>query len=164
MKLKVEDIHQGTISFDTASIKLAVFDIDGTLADITHRRHFVASKPKNWKAFEKLIHIDLVKPVVRDYLWALQDAGSTIVLASGRNDHQREETESWLAKHQIEYTKLYMRKSGDYRADDIVKQEILDQINQAYGWPDVVFDDRNRVVDMWRKNNILTIQVAEGDF
>ena len=31
--------------------KVIVFDIDGTLANIEHRRAFVATKPKNWKAF-----------------------------------------------------------------------------------------------------------------
>ena len=27
-----------------------------------------------------------------------------------------------------------------------------------------VFDDRNQVVDMWRKNGLTTFQVADGDF
>jgi len=28
-----------------------VFDLDGTLANIDHRLHFIKTKPKNWPAF-----------------------------------------------------------------------------------------------------------------
>lgn len=35
-----------------------IFDIDGTLADIAHRRHHVETKPKNWSAFQVAAHLD----------------------------------------------------------------------------------------------------------
>lgn len=45
---------------------------------------------------------------------------------------------------------IFMRKEGDTRSDDIVKYEILkDKIVPRY-YVEAVFDDRNRVVDMWR--------------
>ena len=49
-----------------------------------------------------------------------------------------------------------------YMADNDFKQLVLDDIgvdNVA-----MVFDDRQQVVDMWRKNGLTTIQVADGDF
>jgi hypothetical protein len=58
---------------------------------------------------------------------------------------------------------LYMRQDGDFRRDDIVKQEILDK----YIDKDrvlFVLDDRDQVVDMWRRNGLTCFQVAEGDF
>ena len=30
-----------------------IFDMDGTLADVSHRKHFVENNPKNWEAFYK---------------------------------------------------------------------------------------------------------------
>ena len=62
------------------------------------------------------------------------------------------------------YERLYMRAEQDYRADDIVKSEILDQIIADGFQPDMVFDDRNRVCDMWRERGIRCLQVAPGDF
>jgi hypothetical protein len=61
-----------------------------------------------------------------------------------------------------EYT-LLMRKDGDFRADHIVKQEILDKhIDKERVL--FVLDDRQQVVDMWRRNGLVCFQVAEGNF
>lgn len=137
---------------------LVVFDIDGTLANIEHRLDYVRSKPKNWKAFDAGIPNDKVnEPVAKVFRkFAVDQAFHQVVLASGRNERSRQATEDWLRKHDLGmYQKLYMRKEDDYRSDDIVKQEILDQIIADYGRkPDMVFDDRKRVVDMWRRNGI----------
>jgi hypothetical protein len=58
---------------------------------------------------------------------------------------------------------LYMRKAGDYRSDDIVKEEIF---NKYFG--DVkdrvlcVFDDRPRVIRMWRRIGIPVFDCGLG--
>jgi hypothetical protein len=94
---------------------------------------------------------------VAEVFWMLNITGlHTIVLASGRNERSREATEKWLRVKALDsYDKLYMRKADDFRSDDIVKQEILDEIIADYGKkPDMVFDDRKKVVDMWRRNGI----------
>ena len=57
-----------------------------------------------------------------------------------------------------------MRAEGDYRADDVVKGELLDRILADGYHPELVFDDRTRVVNMWRARGIMCAQVAEGDF
>jgi hypothetical protein len=58
-----------------------------------------------------------------------------------------------------------MRKTGDRRADNIVKRELFEaRVRNKYNI-DFVLDDRNQVVDMWRNELKLTcLQVAEGDF
>lgn len=143
---------------------LVVFDIDGTLANIEHRLDYVRSKPKNWKAFDAGIPNDKVNLPVADVFWALRDKG-TILIASGRNEHTRKATVDWLKRNGFgSYAKLYMRKADDYRSDDIVKQEILDEIIADYGKkPDMVFDDRPRVVRMWRDNGIFVFNVYQGE-
>ena len=159
-----EDIHLGSQEVNTAQINVAVFDIDGTLADLTHRRHYVRTKPKNWGAFEKAIPMDDPIPFVVKYLLDLHDEGKTIILASGRGEQSRDNTTQWLDRWTLPYTRLYMRAFKDYRADDIIKEELLDQMISDGYTPDIVFDDRDRVVDMWRRRGIKTIQVAEGNF
>ena len=34
-----------------------IVDIDGTVADLEHRRHWLDCKPKNWKEFYKNIEL-----------------------------------------------------------------------------------------------------------
>lgn len=60
---------------------------------------------------------------------------------------------------------LRMRQQGRYIADDELKQTwLLDAIHNRRWRPDIVFDDRDRVVNMWRRNGIQCLQVAPGDF
>ena len=137
---------------------LVVFDIDGTLANIEHRLDYVRSKPKNWRAFDAGIPNDKVNPHVAEVFFGLRNDGHDIIFASGRNERSRDATVDWLDRKNFwcaDSSKLYMRKADDFRSDDIVKQEILDEIIADYGKkPDMVFDDRKRVVDMWRRNGI----------
>ena len=135
---------------------LIVFDIDGTLANIEHRLDYVRSKPKNWKAFDAGIPNDKVNEPVAEVFDAMIMGGHTVILASGRSERTRIATQDWLRKNGFGmYQKLYMRKADDFRSDDIVKLEILGEIISDYGKkPDMVFDDRKRVVDMWRRNGI----------
>jgi hydroxymethylpyrimidine pyrophosphatase-like HAD family hydrolase len=139
------------------SMMLVVFDIDGTLANIEHRLNYVRSKPKNWKAFDAGIPNDKVNPHVAEVFHSLRDAGHDIVFASGRSERTRDATVAWLDANGFwaVSSHLYMRKADDFRGDDIVKREILDEMTRAWGRkPDMVFDDRKRVVDMWRRNGI----------
>ena len=144
---------------------LVVFDIDGTLANIEHRLDYVRSKPKNWKAFDAGIPNDKVNEPVAKVFYAMVAEGNTIVLASGRNERTREATEKWLYENSLFGfdIKLYMRKADDFRNDSIVKREMLDEIIADYGKkPDMVFDDRPRVVNMWRDAGIFVFDVYQG--
>jgi len=147
--------------------KCVVWDIDGTLANIEHRRHWIRHNPKNWPAFNRgMVH----DTVYDDMVWLLKTlhtAGCTILIASGRGEENRQVTENWLdtvADVAGLYTKLYMRPAGDYRADTIVKSEILDQMSADGFHPDMWFDDRNGVVNTIRSRGVRVLQVADGNF
>lgn len=147
------------------------FDIDGTVADLTHRRGFVRTKPKNWGAFYGAMDRDTPIAPIISVANAMRDARHLIFFASGREgtERHRAKTADWLVAHVGTWTAhvpLWMRKAGDYRADDIVKEEILDEfVIPFFGRvPDIIFDDRDRVVKMWRRRGIICAQVAEGDF
>jgi hydroxymethylpyrimidine pyrophosphatase-like HAD family hydrolase len=136
---------------------LICFDLDGTLANIEHRLDYVRNSPKNWPAFDAGIPNDAVNQPVAEVFRALKDAGNDIVFASGRNERTRAATVAWLDANGFWSvdSHLYMRKANDFRSDDIVKQEILKEMISVWGCkPDMVFDDRKRVVDMWRRNGI----------
>ena len=147
----------------------AIFDLDGTLADPAHRLSFIKTKPKNWPAFNspKAMSLDtVIEPIAMiARLWTM---GNRVIICSGRSEDVRDATEKWLAKmwgNFISHSGLYMRKSGDYRPDDIVKSELLDQIFADGYKPVMVFEDRLRVIEMWKRRGLLVLAVnGGGDF
>jgi len=150
---------------------IIICDLDGTLANCEHRVHHVRSKPKNWDAFYAGVKDDEANYPVLNLLHTYLESDwldYRLIFCSGRPERCREDTETWLHEqgfhrgHKARY-KLLMRKDGDFRQDYIVKQEILDQhIDKDRVL--FVLDDRQQVVDMWRRNGLTCFQVAEGNF
>lgn len=146
----------------TAVTQAYIFDIDGTLADCTHRLHHIQTKPKDWRAFFAAVERDLpINHIV--HLARALNYTHEVVFVSGRSDECRTATEAWLRRH-VFAAPLFMRKAGDYRDDSIVKMEILADVRAAGFEPIMAFDDRDRVVAAWREAGIPCAQVAPGDF
>jgi hypothetical protein len=137
-----------------------VFDLDGTICDVKHRRQYVATKPRNWDAWNAgLVNDEPNCPV----LGVVQSMTYyyPVFIVSGRSDDYRKQTEEWLKKYDISYNALYMRKYKDHRDDAIVKSEIADEIEKTHNILGV-FDDRKRVVDMWVNRGIWVFDVGQG--
>ena len=142
--------------------ELVIFDIDGTLADISERVHHVRRKPKNWNAFNAGMTQDKAIHSMVRLCNILYDAGLRIILCSGRNEKNRPETVEWLARHRVNYHELLLRKDEDFRSDAVVKREIL----RGFDKSKILFvvEDRSRVVEMWRAEGLVCLQPAPGDF
>ena len=148
--------------------KIVIFDLDGTIADISVRRN-LATKDEgrmNWTIFQdpKNIDLDVPNQKVVDMLQMIDNTDRyQIWILSGRSDVTKDVTIDWLSNNGINYDHLIMRPQKHlYMADNDLKQMWLDDIgvdNVA-----MVFDDRNQVVDMWRKNGLTCFQVADGNF
>lgn len=160
-------------------------DMDGTLADCTERRLKAfkdgeecpahdrrydrgcemcerARPRKDWPTFFRKVEDDPPFPHIVNLVNILSAHYHLIVVSGRPIDRCGKGTEAWLEKHYIHPRHLFMRDSGDSRADDIVKQEILDRLPKeriAF-----VLDDRDQVVSMWRRNGVPCLQVAEGAF
>lgn len=142
-----------------------IFDIDGTLADIEHRKHHIEGKKKDWEAFYGDCHNDAIIPQVEAiYRRFVNSIHYRIIIVTGRPESARQKTVDWLRINDFKCDDLYMRKEGDFRTDDVIKEEILSDIREKYGEPFMVFEDRARVVGMWRRNGVFCLQVADGDF
>jgi len=121
-----------------------VFDIDGTLADMSHRLHYIVrepgdDRPKDWRACFSAVADDApIFHMVR-VCQALARDCMDIVFVSGRSDECRASTVAWLLRYipSVRPANLCMRRAGDHRPDDIVKREILDQM-RADGWRPVM--------------------------
>jgi hypothetical protein len=110
------------------------------------------------------MQFDLPRSDIVELVKILQRDGNRIVLCSGREEVYRISTEDWLAKHDVPNHALYMQAAKDYREDDVVKSELLDQILSDGYKPWLVIDDRDRVVAMWRARGLTCLQCAPGDF
>jgi hypothetical protein len=146
-----------------------IFDVDGTIADCSHRLVHLEKTPKDWKAFNAGISDD--KPIEHILYLLSQLSGETdCILMTGRSEDMRVATVEWLTAQDLGappfggYTGLYMRPAGDYRDDAIVKLELLAKVRADGYEPIMAFDDRDRVVKMWRENGVPCAQVAPGDF
>jgi putative acid phosphatase of HAD superfamily subfamily IIIB len=142
-----------------------LFDIDGTIADISHRLHHIQKTPKDWRSFFAACVDDAPIPHIIALLLRLYSSGAHIVLVSGRSDECRNQTRDWLHLQSIPtICPLYMRAAGDHRPDHVVKSELLDRIFSDGYLPIIVFEDRDQVVQMWRDRGIPCAQVAGGNF
>jgi hypothetical protein len=152
---------------------LYIFDLDGTLALIEHRRHFV-ERPRgeqDWKAFYAACDKDAPNDPVIDTMERLREAGADIWIFSGRSDEVREKTIQWLANEttfmtwDLDGPMLTMREGGDYTPDDVLKKRWLDgMLIGDKARLVAVFEDRDRVVAMWRAAGVPCFQVAAGGF
>lgn len=81
---------------------------------------------------------------------------------SGRDEFVRKETEIWLRRYGIRDLVIRMRPHGDHCPDTELKKRWLDEVGKENVL--MVFDDRDRLVKMWRNEGITCLQVAEGNF
>lgn len=156
---------------------LYIFDLDGTLALIEHRRHFVEreSGKQDWKGFfAACVNDQPNAPVVQtlENLRRLCD----VWIWSGRSEEVREATVEWIAHNTSfiswtfdpifgEKNALKMRTEGDYTPDEVLKRGWLKSLSPHDRQRLVaVFDDRDKVVQMWRDEGVACFQVAQGAF
>jgi len=161
--------------------KLFVFDLDGTLADITHRLYLikhplnpkvchpsdVIEKHKDWKpdwpSFYRSCEFDSPKQWVIDLLRLCRREGEILIL-SGRSDEVKGYTEDWLRDNLILYDYLVMRPKGNHEPDKILKKKMLLNFLRDKDFKvQFVVDDRQCVVDMWRDNGYNVLQCDQWD-
>lgn len=164
------------------SPQAVIVDIDGTVAHNDGHRGFY-DYDKVWKDTPKMDVIRVVQSLIKD------DDVVPIFL-SGREDTCRYVTAEWLVEWVIPYhylflgqqqsevalldrpnnsqgmlgSKLLMREAGDHRDDALVKYELYRDHVAPYYNIITVFDDRDRVVRMWRQIGLTCMQVNYGDF
>ena len=154
--------------------KWFIFDLDGTIADIDDRRKLCTKEngKMDWDKFFDPVNINLDLPNIRviTMMRAFVLSGFKIAIFSGRSKRTKDTTVEWLKKYDVPYDVLKMRPTSqkwNFMPDDELKQIWLDNLfpgELKYLNLIAVFDDRDKVVKMWRNNGIRCCQVAEGDF
>lgn len=147
--------------------KAIIVDIDGTIADMKHRLHYL--EDKNWDGF----YSEVGKDTFRKDIWdkVLETAGDpapfghTIIFVTGRPAKTCSDTMAWMRENGIEiddYHQLYMRVDDDHSPDTDYKTGVYEgSIKPNY---DViaVFEDRPRLVRMYKEMGLNVIDCGDG--
>jgi hypothetical protein len=149
--------------------KIVIADLDGTIALIEHRRHWLdrekhleLTSDERWRRFFAECHKDLPNIPVIHTLRALRWSWYEIHIFSGRSDEVQDQTLTWLNNFNVPFQLLKMRAAGDFTPDEELKRQWIEDYNLSEIL--CVFDDRTCVVEMWRSLGLTCFQVAPGEF
>lgn len=155
-----------------------ICDFDGTVSDLKHRLHLIQGEKKYYDQFYAACVDDAPHKDVINVIFALSKFAD-IVYITGRSETCRSATSEWLYDNGLPLYDnglpngaLYMRSEKDYRPDTVVKSELMDQFisdykKDHYGHEpriEGIFEDRQAVVDMWRKRGYRVYQVQDGKY
>jgi phosphoglycolate phosphatase-like HAD superfamily hydrolase len=119
---------------------LAVFDIDGVLADVAHRLHHLQGRRQDWGAFFAAAPMDPPHPEgVTLAVEAARDC--EVVYVTGRPEPCRQATVTWLSAHGLPQGRLMMRAARDRRPARLAKPELLRELVDGRVVAVVVDDD-----------------------
>jgi phosphoglycolate phosphatase-like HAD superfamily hydrolase len=142
-----------------------IFDMDGTLADVSSIRHHLTkydeTKRTVIKHFNRFHAESVGVPAHQHVVNAAQVAhmfGHAVLIVTARKHMWRHHTAWWLALHNVPSDMLMMRGDKDNRKDYEVKRDMLDTLRNAY---DIIhaWDDNPNIIKLWKENNIPTTVV-----
>lgn len=144
--------------------RAAIFDMDGTLCDVSSLRHHVDRSHPDFSGRRRfdLFHgqSHLCPPDQRALdLYERYRPDHQILVVTARSAEWAMHTLVWLEDHGIDHDRLYMRERGDYRRDVEVKRDILAEIRESYE-PVVAVDDNPAVIELWEAEGITTHVIA----
>lgn len=149
--------------------RTVLVDMDGTLMNNKHREGFLRTHPRQWKAYNDHMRDDTAYEIIVTLIKALREGGCCIVILTARNAKPEiiETTQYQLddvCNLKGYYEDIFMRGANDNRPDQIVKLELIKQI-EAQGYNVlVILEDRNRVVEAERVAGYTVLQVQDGNF
>lgn len=144
-----------------------IFDIDGTLANSSHRAHLQpgpfaeldGSEP--WTTYLNACGDDSVYAEIAALARCLATQ-YPIIICTCRSENQRTVTAAWLSEHKIPYSTMMMSRPGDLRPDPEIKEEMLDEIRMVFN-PLFSVEDRLSNARMYRRNGVRCLHVIDGD-
>lgn len=155
--------NDGLIDMRGRKPDAVVFDMDGTLANVSSIRHHVRpdSTGKQYKDFDAF-HRESVNvppnPEVVEMTKQSAAEGKKVIIVTARRAKWRNHTAMWLAQNGVPSDAMYMRSDNDGRPDYEVKKDIHDRMSQSFNIVHAV-DDNPNVLKLWHEKGIPTTRV-----
>lgn len=109
---------------------LAVFDLDGTLADTAHRQHLLEGPKRDWDGFFAAAPDD--PPLAEGVALVLASAEECeVVYLTGRPERCRRATVAWLSRQGLPEGQLFMRRDDDRRPARRTKLDVLRKLGRS---------------------------------
>ncbi len=136
-----------------------VVDIDGTIADNSHRTHLVEGRKKNWKKFfEKMVDD---KPIQQNILLVHKyfKGGHIVIIFTGRYEKDESLTRNWLDKYLgIKEYLLFQRDNNDFRDSKDYKKETLLKIQENFNIRAIMENDK-KIIELCKRMNLTYLEV-----
>lgn len=152
-------------------MKYIIFDIDGVLADCSHRLKYIKGEKKDYDKFYSAEEIwqDEIIPAggwMFDFIyeWVRQRKEHfQIVFLTGRNQSREIATKAWLMEVFSQLitekiygmsSKIFMRPKNDWRPAHEVKEDL---IKKHIGFENILFafDDDDKINEMYAKHGVM---------
>ena len=135
-----------------------IFDIDSTLADITHLLPLWDTDREQF--YSRLGEAKKIKHIVAVFQ-GLFEEGFEMWTYTSRPERTRTHTALWCAENGIFYDTMLMRADDDNRHDVEVKLEMLENLKPENI---IIFEDRSCIVKALREKGFTVLQCAEGNY
>lgn len=142
----------------------AIFDLDGTLADVRHRLHLIHREPPDWEGFFAACGADPPHDYAVRLARAVAAYGIPVMIVSGRPERNRLATAAWLVWHDVPHRQVLLRADDDRRPDTVVKGEALERLRRQGYEPLFAIDDRPSVVRFWRDAGIPCLAADDAEW
>lgn len=146
---------------------LHIFDIDGTVANSSHRKN---TRPDGSLCLDRWRENSTPEKIANDKPLPLASlmrgcfrAGDTVAICTARV--MSEADWNWLEKHGLNFHYAMHRQSGDNRADAVLKREkildlLVNKLKRLPG-PDVIlYDDNQSVLSMGRNLGLTVVNAT----
>lgn len=137
-----------------STMEAVIFDMQGTLCDVSSVRHLVECDKPDFDAFHTATGGCPPFQWVVDEAKKAHLARKVIIVMTGMNEKFRDSVVAWLTRHEVPFNQLMMRPNRDFRKDFIIKREMLEDtrlrgLNVTHAW-----DDNPRIVELWEHENV----------
>lgn len=140
---------------------LAVFDVDGVLADVRHRLHHVERSGRHspdWEAFFAAAPLD--PPLAQGLALVHQaERDCEVAYLTGRPERCRADTLAWFAAHDLPAGTLVMRPDDDRSPARLAKPRWLTRLTRGRVLA-VVVDDDPAVCEAYRARGWTVIEAT----
>lgn len=139
--------------------EVIVFDIDGTLVNVSGLYDWVQEKRTDYDVYHDLVLEAPPNQWVIDELHQHWDRGHDIYLITVREQRYYAKTAEWMVKHSVPYHRLVMRRSGDTRSTLDVKRDLIQGVLDEGKRITLSYEDNPELIPVWKEFGIPVIEV-----
>lgn len=141
--------------------KYLILDLDHTIALAGERNIFYALEPRNYAAAEAgVIHDGVIEPT-KKVVQLFYKSNYDVIVLTARAASCKEQCIEWLNNNEIPFNDIFMRPIGNYEKDYVIKEILLKDIKMKYGHPEFALEDKEDVVEMFKRNGVFTFAIHQ---